>query len=395
MCRHLLALVTPVTTAVALLAVPVPSHAQSPERGAFVTRLGVDTVAIESFTRTADHLSGDRVVRAPKVSLLHYEATLGPDGNVTRFEASSRPGNRLDLPALEASSIVISGDSAVVQLRQADSTRGYVVHIRGGAVPMFNSTYALYDQMTRQLVRERRDSMPVDMLRPGVLAPVPTTLTRMAPDSVVIDHNGDPLEVLIDSSGRLLSLSGAKTTLKVTVTRQDSADVAALAQSFAAMEMQSGPAGLLSPRDTVNVTVGGARLMIDYGRPHARGRKVFGGIVPLGQVWRTGANAATQFSTDRPLVFGGDTLAAGTYTLWSLPTESAVSLIFNRQTGQWGTEHDPSQDVLAVPMDRLKPPSPVEVFTISIQPMGEHEGMLVFEWAGVRWEARFVVRHTS
>ncbi len=265
------------------------------------------------------------------------------------------------------------------------------MYIRPGAVPMFNSTYALYGQMIRQLVHRHLDSMAVDMIMPGVLTPVPTMLTRLAPDNVAIDYYGNPIEARVDSAGRLLGLSGAKTTIKVKVTRQDSADVAALAHTFAAMETRSGPLGPMSPRDTVRATIAGSQLMVDYGRPHVRGRKIFGGIVPFGEVWRTGANAATQFSTDRPLVFGDDTLAAGSYTLWTLPTESAVSLIFNRQTGQWGTEYDPSQDVLTVPMERLRTPAPVEVFTISIEPAGEGQGLLVFEWEGVRWEARFGV----
>jgi hypothetical protein len=323
------------------------------------------------------------------VALLHYEAGLGPDGTVTSFEASSRPGNRLDLPALESAKIEIHGDSAVVQLRQADSTRSYVVHIRPGAVPMFNSTYALYGQMTRQFARQQLDSMPVDMIMPGVLTPVPTMVTRLKSDSVAIDYYGNPLEAKVDNSGRLLGLSGARTTVKIRVTRRDSADVVSLARAFAAVETRTGPLGQLSPRDTVRATIGGAQLMVDYGRPRVRGRKIFGGVVPFGEVWRTGANAATQFTTDRPLVFGHDTLAAGSYTLWTLPTASGVSLIFNGQTGQWGTEYDPSHDVLRVPMERLKPPSPVEVFTISIEPAGQDEGMLVFEWAEMRWEARF------
>ena len=373
----------------ALLALPAVSRAQAPDHGTFITRLGNDTVAVESFTRTAGRLVGDRVIRTPRIALLHYEATLGPDGTVTKFETSSRPGNRLDLPALESAVIEIRGDSAVVRLRQADSTRGYVVHVRPGAVPMFNSTYALYSQMTQQLVRQHRDSMPVDMIMPGVLSAVPTTLSRIARDSVAIDYYGNPLEASVDSAGRLLGLSGAKTTVKVRVTRQDSADVAALAHTFAAIETRGGPLGQMSPRDTVHATIAGARLMVDYGRPHVRGRKIFGGIVPFGEVWRTGANAATQFSTDRPLIFGRDTLAAGTYTLWTQPTATGVSLIFNRQTGQWGTEHDPAQDILTVPMERLKASQPTEVFTIRIEPAGGSEGLLVFEWAEVRWEARF------
>jgi hypothetical protein len=390
--RHLstASIVSTVSTVLTLLTVSTAS-AQAPDHGAFITRLGNDTVAVESFTRTADRLVGDRVIRAPRVALLHYEATLGPDGRVTKFEASSRPGNRLDLPALESAAIEIRGDSAVVRLRQADSTRSYVMHIRPGAVPMFNSTYALYGQMTRQLVRQKLDSMPVDMIMPGVLSAVPTTLSRITRDSVAIDYYGSPLEASVDSAGRLLGLSGAKTTVKVRVTRQDSADVAALAHTFAAVETRSGPLGQMSPRDTVHGTVAGAQLMVDYGRPHVRGRKIFGGIVPFGEVWRTGANAATQFSTDRPLIFGPDTLAAGTYTLWTLPTSSGVSLIFNRQTGQWGTEHDPAQDILAVPMERLKASQPTEVFTIRIEPAGGSEGLLVFQWAEVRWEARFGV----
>ena len=383
----------PLISGLLFLALPSIALAQTPaDRGAYLVRLGTDTVSVESFARTATTLVGDRVIRSPRVALLHYEATLGPDGRVTRVEASNQPGNRLDLPPLQSFAVEVHGDSAMVSLREADSTRSYVVHIRPGAVPMFNSTYALYDQLARQIVREKADSMGVDLIMPGVLTPVPTSITRIGPDSVAIDYFGSPMRARIDSVGRLLGLSGAMTTVKVQVTRLDSADVSALAHGFASAETRSGPLGQMSPRDTAHASVAGASLMVDYGRPHVRGRTIFGGIVPLGEVWRTGANAATQFSTDKPLVFGTVTVPAGMYTLWTVPGENRAELIINTQTGQWGTDYDASKDLVRIPLRQSALPEPVEVFTIGIRPRGEHGGTLVFEWARTRWEADFEVK---
>ncbi|HYR08943.1 MAG TPA: DUF2911 domain-containing protein, partial [Longimicrobium sp.] len=94
---------------------------------------------------------------------------------------------------------------------------------------------------------------------------------------------------------------------------------------------------LPSPRDTTEARVADARIYVDYGRPSMRGRPIMGALVPYGQVWRTGANEATTLVTDRALRVGGTDVPAGTYTLYTLPGESAWQLIINRQTGQWGT----------------------------------------------------------
>ena len=372
------------------LVVPTLLTAQVPgDRGAFVTRLGVDTVAVETFTRTATTLSGDRLLRSPRVSLLHYEATLGRDGRIIRLEASSRPGNRLDLPPLQSSVVEIGTDSATVTLKQGDSTRAYRLAVRPGAVPMFNTVNALYGQMTRQLAAARLDSMDVDQIFPGVLTAQPTYVARAGRDTMAIGYFGSPIHARVDARGDLLGLQGSLTTVKVLVTREPDVNLMGIARSFAAAELQTGPAGQMSPRDTARGTVAGATIWVDYGRPHVRGRKIFGGIVPFGEVWRTGANAATQLSTDRPLVFGSDTVPAGLYTLWSLPTESGAELIFNHQTGQWGTDHDPAQDFLKVPLVQSALDTPVEAFTISVRPDAGQGGTLVFEWDRTRWEVPF------
>jgi hypothetical protein len=139
-----------------------------------------------------------------------------------------------------------------------------------------------------------------------------------------------------------------------------------------------------SPRDTAQVTIGDGRVLVDYGRPSMRGRPIMGALVPYGQVWRTGANAATTLVTTRELRIGGTSVPAGTYTLYTLPGESAWQLIINRQTGQWGTEYDQAQDLARVAMQVGRSPAPVEQFTISLEPGGDNVLNLVLTWENTR-----------
>ena len=135
---------------------------------------------------------------------------------------------------------------------------------------------------------------------------------------------------------------------------------------------------------------GGATLWVDYGRPGKRGREIFGNVVPLGEVWRTGANAATQFRTDRALDFGGTVVPAGFYTLWTIPTATGWKLLVNSETGQWGTEHHADKDVFTLDMKASTLRQPVERFTISIEP-SPTGGELRLDWDRTRASASFTV----
>ncbi len=101
----------------------------------------------------------------------------------------------------------------------------------------------------------------------------------------------------------------------------------------------------------------GHTVTIQYSRPSMRGRKIFGGLVPYDEVWRTGANAATSLKTDVDLNIGGANVPAGSYTLYSLPGMTSWKLIINKQTGQWGTEYSQSQDLARVDMKVSQLPS--------------------------------------
>ena len=114
-------------------------------------------------------------------------------------------------------------------------------------------------------------------------------------------------------------------------------------------------------------TVDGAKVSITYGRPYMRGRKIVGGLVPYGRVWRTGADESTTLTTDAPLVIGGAAVPAGKVSLYTLPGPQGWKLIINKQTGQWGTEYNEAQDLARVDMATKALTAPVDQFTIKIE----------------------------
>jgi hypothetical protein len=141
--------------------------------------------------------------------------------------------------------------------------------------------------------------------------------------------------------------------------------------------------GVLSPADSVITKIGDANVAIRYSRPSKRGRVVFGdsavAMEPWGKVWRTGANEATRFETDRDLTIGDARVPAGKYTLWTQLDRGGWQLIVNKQllrpdnSGRllWGTMYDRQYDVARVPMTMTTLTSPVEHMTITLEPQGD------------------------
>ncbi|MGI8638066.1 MAG: DUF2911 domain-containing protein [Segetibacter sp.] len=121
---------------------------------------------------------------------------------------------------------------------------------------------------------------------------------------------------------------------------------------------QGDKASRPSPPATATGKINDATITINYSAPSVKGRKVWGGLVPYGQVWRAGANEATIFETDKNIMVEGKPLPAGKYSLYATPGENEWTIMFNSETGQWGikrtgeTTRDAAKDVLAV---KVKP----------------------------------------
>lgn len=137
----------------------------------------------------------------------------------------------------------------------------------------------------------------------------------------------------------------------------------------------------VSPHETVSAVIGGKKVTIEYGRPSKKGREIFGKLVPYDQVWRAGADEATTITTEGDLMIGSLHVPAGTYALFTIPTQSEWTLIVNKTAKQWGAfKYDANTDLGRVKMKVGKASAPVETFTITLAAKSGANGELSMSW---------------
>lgn len=376
------------------------------EKYGFVTTLGRDTIAVESVTRRGNTITSDAVDRFPRVRRRHTRIELAPDGRIRRLVMDIHTPSEPTAQRERHVEAEVTDDSVRITKHDSTGTVKLAFATHGGlamaTVPQMYSLYELYfaaalrraaaqhlapgdSVRMRQFHIDREfDDFP---LQHGMVRPLPGRRAEIRHDW--LSGTG---EATFDSAYRMLSYTGARTTYLVEVRRLPAPpDVGPLAARYEAQEARTG-ARSLSVRDTMRARIGGAAFTVDYGRPLARGRVLLGNVIPYDRVWRTGANAATQFTTSAPITLAGLALPAGTYTLWTLPHQTGVELIVNRQTGQWGTRYDARRDLGRAPIATATAAPPVEQFTISITPTDDRHGTLAMAWGPFRWTAPIEVR---
>ena len=146
-----------------------------------------------------------------------------------------------------------------------------------------------------------------------------------------------------------------------------------------------------NPRATTQISVGGKTVSVEYGRPSLKGRKVSELLDQLkpGDVWRLGADKSTTFSTAVDLQFGEAAVPSGEYSLWVARAEGdSWKLVFNKQHGQWGTDHDAAQDLVSTPLKETKASSSAEMVTINLTKSGTG-GAISIQWGEMKLTASF------
>lgn len=378
------------------------------EHYGFVTVLGNDTVAVERIMRSPTRLVADGVDAWPFVRRRHTEFDLNPDGTIRRMVMDVRSPNGPS-PRERGRRVTADFSRDRVAITVSDSAgRRDTAFATGGAiaVPHASMMYSVIELEIAAALRQAAanglgpgDSVLFRQFYPDRDVGPSFTMHRgwvhLRPGGEVVLRHGwlaGSGEVRVDSAGRMLRYSGMRSTYKVAVTRKtDLPDIDSVTARLAAKEQRTGQQQL-SVRDTTRATLGAATLSVDYGRPLARGRTLLGDVIPYDRVWRTGANAATQLTTSAPIALDKLELPAGTYTLWTLPRMGRVDLIVNRETGQWGTEYRRSEDLGTVPMRADSVGTPVERFTISIEPDGAQRGTLAMAWGTFRWTVPVVMK---
>ncbi len=148
-------------------------------------------------------------------------------------------------------------------------------------------------------------------------------------------------------------------------------------ESATAQERGSDEARV-SPNATVSQTIGTTQVKVTYGRPGVRDRDIFGGLVPFNSVWRTGANESTAIVLSDDVMIEGESVPAGTYSLYTIPSEDEWVIIINEKLS-WGTEYDESMDFVRVSVEPEES-FYVEQLMIYFENVSENSGDMVIHW---------------
>jgi hypothetical protein len=159
----------------------------------------------------------------------------------------------------------------------------------------------------------------------------------------------------------------------------------------------------ISPHETITETIDGNELKLVYGRPYSKKpgttevRKIWGELVPYGKVWRTGADEATLLTTKEPIEIGGYSLAAGTYSLFTVPNEDGTAkLIINKRTGQWGIpyneESEKANELARVDLKKADLDKTVDQFTMAINAEASGGGVVKMQWEKTQYSVAFTVK---
>ncbi len=171
----------------------------------------------------------------------------------------------------------------------------------------------------------------------------------------------------------------------------------------AALASASPLLAAVSPHETIKAEIDGANISIAYGRPYTvkpgttEARKIWGGLVPWGKVWRLGADQATVLTTDQPLVLGGFNLPAGKYSLFLVPDESGTSkLVINKKTGQWGIPYNEASEkdneLARVDAKKESVDKAVDQFTMAIEKGSSGGGVITMTWEKTQFSVPFTVK---
>jgi hypothetical protein len=163
-----------------------------------------------------------------------------------------------------------------------------------------------------------------------------------------------------------------------------------------ALLTMAAPSGFAqrNTRGTAKIVLSGKTVSVEYGRPSLKGRSVSDMLNQLkpGDVWRLGADKATTFSTPADLQFGDATVPSGDYSLWAeREADNSWKLVFNKQHGQWGTQHDAAQDLASAPLQQSEAASPAEMVTITLTKAGKGAAITI-QWGNLKLTANFKLK---
>lgn len=358
----------------------------------FITKLGDDTLAVETFSKTANGIEARVLLRTPQTELTSYRLVQDEHGGIQEMTAL-RYEREVGFhgEGVFNHSVVKHGDSLSVDyITRSGDRRSFLVNNEEGTLPFIDMVHWPFELAFNRVVEMGQDSVYQPLLSGNRISDF--IIARIEGDSMTIRHPWrGVMGVNVNENGELEFLDAGLTTRKLKVYRKDDIDIVAIAERFIQSDKAGNPFGSLSSAETNEFEVNGTTFRLEYGSPKKRGRDLFGGIVPWGERWRTGANRATHFYTSSDLRIGDLEVPAGEYTLFTIPEEDGGTLIINKQTGQNGRSYDESQDLGRVPMSISTKEGITEDFTIVVEESG-NDTVLKLIWGNTVFSVEMDIR---
>jgi len=370
------------------------ANAQS---GSFVATLGRDTVHLERFSRKGNVLDGMIVTRVPDTRIVKYQMTYRDGGGLERYEFQTTDAAGQPLRHNGASgSLVYVGDSII--RRSIDKGEEVETRLRapdgavaGPSIPYVGVTYLMYEEAfaaaRRRVATGLDSSIFLLTMFTAQKEPQKSRIWFVGTDSAELNYfNVARSGYRFDDKGKLIRADWTGTTYRYQIKRGADVDVESFARRWAEDDKRGAGVGALSPRDTSHATVGGATVTVEYSRPAARGRNIWGDVVQFDRVWRLGADMATHFATTSDLMIGGIKIPTGRYTIWmELARNGTSHLIVNKRVNIFGTMYNPDSDFVQIPLERVPLTSAVERLSLGVV-----DGKFRIAWGDAAWVAPIV-----
>jgi hypothetical protein len=338
--------------------------------GCLIYMLGKDTTAIGNYSLEGDKFSMTVADITSAINVSKLTGTFFPNGELKEAEGHNyNPGK--DSQLVYSYTMKYEGDSTFIQIKRNNTVinRNYPVKIM---VANYLGGYTLVYMLA--LLPDFAPARTGDSIvsRHVVLNSArPFIVKRTAAKQLVAGSTVMGIFTLfLGERGELRSIDGIGTSWNLKGVVVPYLDMDSVIAANVTKDRLHPHAAIVNKLDSAQASIGTTAIKVRYSRPTVRGREIFGQVVPWDRFWRTGADAATKISIDRPLWFNGKELPAGEYSIFTMPSQKGWTIMFNKDANIWGTEYNPDHDLLRVPMSTERLAAPVELLTIGVLTAG-------------------------
>lgn len=366
------------------------SNAQtSTTMGYVIYTLGTDTTFI-GYYQMQQHDFEFKVMGRPNLSVSTISGKLFPNGELKEATGYSyKPGANGEEKRLVDYTLSVNADSTFIKQVRDGKETSFKIPGRIMLANALGTSFLFFLPLLTNYAPEKIGET-VESYHYVLGQKRRFTIKRMAVD--VLEMGSQVMgyfTIYLQPDGKLKRIDGIGTSWNVRGEVFNDLDLNAYIQKFVQRE-EVASVKPLNKQDSVLTTINGVEMRIDYSRPSKRGRVIFGEVVPWNRIWRTGANAPTKLALNKSIYFDGKELPAGLYSIFTLPAKDGFTLIINKQTNMWGTDHDPTFDFLQIPMKTKKLKEPVDMMSIDISQAGK-EGIISISWDRLKTYATFKV----